>query len=472
MTRATHKPRGSYVHSLTDRRVHVVGASGAEGSALLLYLAGERGLKGLVGHDFSADFRAFARSFRKTNLAWDKDAREERLRRLRRLPVEFKLRENYLDGLSEAEVILASQNWFNYPSNLPAIPDAVAAGATLLGMVDLALDLFPGTRIGVTGSNGKSTTSALISHLLRTGLTEGRKMMQGGNDRERQVALADLERAASSDVLLWEVSNRHLRDREVPVDIAVLTNITRNHIEDHGSWEAYVSAKLRLPQAALRDGGHAVLCVDDPVTMSHLHKLRRLGGSLWLVGSNAMELALPSEGAGRVDEQGRLKIRAPGDSASWDAGPAAALALAGTHNQNNLLGALCASLAAGGVADDLAGSIPSFGSLSGRLETVANEAGVRWIYDIQATTAPAAEAGIDATAPEAGRLLLIVGGEDKGMDFRGMARAASEASARVLALPGSGTEALRENVEGKTPEELRARLADAGFKPSPRQPDL
>ncbi|MEE2827853.1 MAG: Mur ligase family protein, partial [Myxococcota bacterium] len=253
----SRSPRGTALKSLDGKRIHVVGASGAEGTALLLYHAQKHGRPGLVAHDFSRDFRAFARSFRKTNMAWDRDEREAVLRRVRRLPVTFRLGEDYLAGIEDAEVILASQNWFNYPSNLPAIPDAVDRGARILGLVDLALDLFEGTRIGVTGSNGKSTTSALLVHLLHAGQPADRPVLQGGNDRARQVSLETLGESSEQALLVWEVSNRHLRDRSVPVDIAILTNITRNHIEDHGSWDAYREAKLRLPRA-LGPDGHAV----------------------------------------------------------------------------------------------------------------------------------------------------------------------------------------------------------------------
>jgi UDP-N-acetylmuramoylalanine--D-glutamate ligase len=442
MNPQANSERGAALRSLAGQSVHVVGASGAEGTALLLYLAEHLELSGIVAHDFSPDFRAFSRSFRKANLAWDKADREDVLRRIRRLPVAFRLGDEYLADLREADVILASQNWFNYPSNLPAIPEAIAGGSRLLGLVDLALDLFPGTRIGVTGSNGKSTTAALISHVLGLGLSEGRKFLQGGNDRERQVALADLASSGPEDILLWEVSNRHLRDRSVPIDVAIVTNITRNHIEDHGSWEAYVAAKLRLPKAALASGGHAILCSADPVSSPHLASLRELGGTLWTVGLD--DSGVRNDGAAWTNNRGRLCVRLPTSQEVLDLGPRSDLPLAGDHNALNLLAALCAALATGVPEELLRGAGASFGGLSGRLEEITEHRGVRWVYDIQATTAPAAEAGISALAPSTDQLILMVGGEDKGMDYSGMADAAARSGARVLALPGSGTEAFLE----------------------------
>ncbi|MEE2830461.1 MAG: cyanophycin synthetase, partial [Myxococcota bacterium] len=97
----------------------------------------------------------------------------------------------------------------------------------------------------------------------------------------------------------------------------------------------------------------------------------------------------------------------------------------------------------------LPASYESFPPPKGRLETVASHDGVRWIYDIQATTAPAAAAGIHAVAPTTGQLILVVGGEDKGMDYQGMADAAAQSRCTILALPGSGTEALLSALDGR-----------------------
>jgi len=420
------------VSELLDRltgSVHVVGASGAEGTALLQYLVGRRGLTSVVGHDFAADPRAFAKSFRRANVAIERTERNEALRALRKLDFDLRLRDRYLEGLDGADLIFASQNWFNYDSNLPGIPDAVAAGATLKGVVDLAMDLFSGIRVGVTGSNGKSTTSGLVAHLLGAA-ADGWRVYRGGNDRDHQAKLQDLEAAGADDRLVWEVSNRHLRDRPVLVDVAVLTNITRNHIEDHGSWDAYVAAKARLPQHAT----HAVLSATDLVSQTV-----EAPGTVWRFGARSDR--------GAWVEDGRVWLAAGG---CHDLGPLAPFALAGEHNTHNLLAAVCAAAAAGASAERLRGAWHDFGSLPGRLEPVAEQDGVRWLYDIQATTAPAAEAGIaaiGATAP----VRLIVGGEDKGMDFAGMADAAAAHARRIYKLPGTGADAFVAALAGRVP---------------------
>ncbi len=412
-------------------RIHVVGASGAEGVALLRYLAGHRGIEGIVAHDFSEDARAFARSFRRANVAIPKAERNAVLKELRRLPIVLRLRDEYLLGIEDADLILASQNWFNYASNLPALPDAMAGGATLLGVVDLAMALFPGVRVGITGSNGKSTTSSLVAHLLGAA-ADGWRVLRGGNDRDHQARLEDLAAADDADRLVWEVSNRHLRDRSVVVDVGVLTNITRNHIEDHGSFEAYIAAKARLPGAA----ADAVVSATDPVTQGVVDGV---AGRVWRFGA-------PSERGAWVQD-GRVVLRA---DARHDLGPLQPFGLPGAHNIDNLLAAVCAAAAAGAEPARLAGSWHDVAGLPGRLQTVAEHAGVRWIYDIQATTAPAAAAGIGAVGALQ-PIRLIVGGEDKGMDYGGMADAAARSARVVHKLPGTGADAFVAALRGRVP---------------------
>jgi len=422
-----------------DRRIHVVGASGIEGSAVLLYLAGERCIEGIVAHDFSADRQAFEHSFHKTNTAWSEAERGQVLERLWNLPISFQLGSEYLRGIETAELIFASQNWFNYEANRPAMDNAVAAGAQLVGVLDLALDLFSGRSVTVTGSNGKSTTAALIGHLLQASVPAGSRVMRSGNDRSEQAALAALERASSADLAVWEVSNRHLRDRTVVSDVAVLTNITHNHIEDHGSWQAYVAAKSRLVLAP-GQGGHAVLSAVDPQSRKITEAVRDSGATLWLFGAPPQPGSL--DGACWV-EDGLILLREPQRRDNLELARASDLPLPGEHNLLNLQAALCATAACGFLDRDvLRSALCNAPGLPGRLELVAEQAEVRWVYDIQATTAPAAAAGIEAIAASGTPIVLLVGGEDKGMDFTEMANAAASSSRRILALPGTGTDAL------------------------------
>ena len=433
--------------------LHVVGASGAEGVALLLFLAGDLGIRGIVAHDFSVDQRAFARSYRKANTAWGRTKREALFKRLLRLPITLRLRADYLDGVGDAALVFASQNWFNYPSNLPALPEAIAAGVPLRGVVDLAMDLFPGVRLGVTGSNGKSTTAGLLAWMLRQALPEGARLLHGGNDRDAQVALADLEAASAEDRLVWEVSNRHLRDRTVPVDVAVLTNITRNHVEDHGTFDAYVAAKARLLQGVGTEGA-VVINATDALSAPLIEELRGTVGVIWQVGRSPNR---PEDGFVWL-EGATLMARPPGGDTATAIGATDSLGLPGAHNRHNLAAAVAAALAGGARPEALEAAWASFAPLPGRLELVAERDGIRWVYDIQATTAPAAEAGIRAIG---GCIVLIIGGEDKAMDYVGMADAARAHCRTVVMLPGTGSDAFLVAAGSDLPHERAVDLDEA-----------
>ena len=439
--------------ALEGRRIHVVGASGIEGADLLLYLVGHLGLSGVVAHDFSVDEDAFRSSFMKANTAGSRETQLGRLNQLLALPAELRLGRRYLEGIDEAELIFASQNWFNYSPNLPALPRAQAAGAQLVGILDLALQLFPGTRIGVTGSNGKSTTCALTRHLLEAIAPPGVPVLSAGNDRGRQVALADLAAAKPQAIAIWEVSNRHLRDRSVSCDIATLTNISPNHIDDHGSWEDYVTAKSRLVTAP-GPGGQAILCGSDEQSRQLIPEVLKTGATLWLFDCSPNQ---DSELGFAWSEGESVWLQYP-DGRRVHVPAVRQLELWGRHNRRNLLAAVATAAAAqpGPLDGDL--QLGSFQGLPERLQTVAEENDVLWIDDIQATTAPAAAAGIEAVGHRREGIVLLVGGEDKAMDYRGMADAAGDHVRQVLCLPGSGTEAFLTALGNRVPVERASDL--------------
>jgi len=438
---------------LDGRRIHVVGASGIEGADLLLYLVGHLGLSDVVAHDFSPDSEAFQASFLRANTAGDREGQEGRLAQLLSLPVELRLGPRYLEGVDKADLIFASQNWFNYPPNLPALPEAQAHGAQLVGILDLAVQLFPGTCIGVTGSNGKSTTCALIRHVLEAAAPEGVPVLSAGNDRGRQVALADLATADPRAVAIWEVSNRHLRDRPVACNVATLTNLSANHIGDHGSWEDYVAAKVRLVTAP-GPGGHAILCGSDVHSEQLLEQVRATGATLWQFDCPPQ----PGQRGGFSWADGETIWLQYPDGRRVQVRDASGPRLWGDHNRRNLMAALATAAAAdfGPLDGDLA--LENFQGLPERLEAVANKDGVVWIDDIQATTAPAAAAGIEAVARQRNGIVLLVGGEDKAMDYRGMADAAAVHVQHVLCLPGSGTDAFLAALADRVPVERPANL--------------
>ena len=200
------------------------------------------------------------------------------------------------------------------------------------------------------------------------------------------------------------------------------------------------------------------------VSRRRTQSLRRTRATLWRVGREPLPGYSP-DGLAWLDHQGTVCLRMPGELQLHRVGRADDLQLPGVHNRSNLLTAVCAAVAAGASPSKLGPAFATFEQLTGRLEVVAERGGVRWIYDIQATTAPAAEAGIHAIGGSGWRVVLVVGGEDKGMNYAGMADAAARYAERILALPGTGTDAFLESLDGRLPverlEDLDAAIARA-----------
>lgn len=439
-----------WAETLRGGAVHVVGASSAEGSELLLHLVGVHGLADVHGHDFSPDAQAFARSYRKANSGWAKDLREARLNRLRRLPLQLHLGAEYLDGIEGAGTIFASQNWFNYAPNLPRLQAAADRGTPMAGIVDVAMALFPGTRVGVTGSNGKSTTTALVRHLLQHGGTFGR-VLQGGNDRDQQVSLLDVESASTHDALVWEVSNRHLRDRGVTVDVAVVTNISANHVGDHGGYDAYREAKARLPRA-VPPGGHVVI----PGRVAEAHHCGeglQTGVSRWWTGVRATDPGPWSSDDAFVYECDALLTIAPPGSGPKRTVRIDAFPLPGAHNRENLMAAVAVAAAVGVDVAALEAALLDSPTLAARLERVDAGGAVRVWNDLSSTTPESTIVALQCLGAPGRPLILIVGGEDKGMDFRALAACIRDGGHWVFALPGTGTDALVRSLDSS--ERLR-----------------
>ena len=225
--------------ALRDEPVHVVGAGSVEGAHLLLFFL-DHGFTNLVGHDFSEPGE-FARAFNRVHVGWPKPERQAMLDRLR-AGVDLRYRDRYLEGVEGADAIAVTQGWYLYPSN-QRLADSPDLHERFFSLVQLYLALAPGTVVGVTGSQGKSTTSRLLRDML---VEAGREVIFAGNDRHSRQALGELEAATPDTILLLEISNRHLKTLDRSPNVAVVTNVYPNHLDEHGGWDGYVEAKSRL----------------------------------------------------------------------------------------------------------------------------------------------------------------------------------------------------------------------------------
>ncbi len=426
-----------------DRQVHVVGAGSVEGAHLLLFLL-DHGFSRLVGHDFSED-QGFDRVFKRFHVGWPAAEREAMLRRLRESVV-LHFRDSYLEGVEQAEAIGVTQGWYLYEANR-RLADSPDLRERFFSLMQLYLALAPGTVVGVTGSQGKSTTTGLLYEMLTAG---GRSVIFAGNDRHSRQALGEVVSAGPDSVLLLEISNRHLKSLGRSPDVAVVTNVYPNHLDEHDGWDGYVAAKSEI----VRYQGEpdiAILNADLTVTrdMARLTPAR----TVWF-GED-----LAPDQPGVVVHSDRLKSQL---LAAFDL-PSSALALPGRHNLQNVAAAAAAALALdvppGAVAEAAAG----FRGLKHRIQFIWESGGVRFYDDLNSTTPTASEAALRTLGRD---VIWIFGGDDKGLDSEGLVGAAENAVRGALALPGPGseklvTDLLRNGVQVEWLEALPAAVARA-----------
>jgi len=331
----------------------------------------------------------------------------------------------------------------------PYLDVARGSGAELTTEVELLIGLCPAPIVGVTGSNGKSTTAALTAEVLRARYKD---VWLGGNIGR---PLLDERNAIDPrDWVVLELSSfqlEYLRAQGYSPPVSVVTNLSPNHLDWHGSLEAYIAAKQQiLKDQTVTD--IAVLNADDPEVRTWCR--RTPGTSLFFSTRGPVDAGCYLEGSKVVSTLGGVTRRS-----SAPLRPR----LLGAHNIPNILAALTVGLASG---IDLEAGLKracAFEGLPHRLEFVAEVNGVRYYNDSVATTPESALAALAAFEEP---LVLIAGGKDKGIDYGGWAHEVSRRARSVLLL-GSIAPTLRGLLEQQarssahTQVEAVGSLADA-----------
>lgn len=316
---------------------------------------------------------------------------------------------------------------------------AAAAGTELVGEVELFLRLTRARVLAVTGTKGKTTTTALIGSILAEA---GVPHLVGGNIG--RPLIEEVGRLGPDDWAVLELSELQLPTISRGAEIAVYTNIGADHLDRHASEAAYRAVKARLAELSVRSG-RVVLNADDP-------GCRELGARLpaasiaWY-GLDSFEPWL----AARLAD-GWLTVRGERVLAAAD------VPLAGRHLLADCLAAALATALAGAPAVAIAAGIRGFAGVAHRLEPLGEWGGVRWVNDSQATIPMAAIAGLQAFAPA--RVVLVAGGKDKGLDYAEFAAAAVD-RCRAAILIGETAGRLEALMAGRLPVERAASMDDA-----------
>jgi UDP-N-acetylmuramoylalanine--D-glutamate ligase len=327
----------------------------------------------------------------------------------------------------------------------PLLAAANAAGVPVIAEVELAWRYLEGSDarvVGITGSNGKSTTTAMTGRMVGE---SGAAVEVCGNIGKPLAAVVD---GAPGRTFVVELSSFQLEtiDRFRP-DAAALLNISPDHLDRHGDLAGYLEAKRRIfrNQSA---GDVAVLNADEPDVVATDVASRR-----WLFSSRA--------------ENRDLCRLAPDEVDALSAGLAAAR-LPGPHNLENAMAAALLALAVGVPVATSAAALASFRGLPHRVEHVAEIGGVDWYDDSKGTNVAATARSLEGFAD--GSVHLILGGRNKGADFGYLADAVARKAKRIYLIGESAT-AIERSLGARVPfersETLAAAVAGAAALASP-----
>ena len=319
------------------------------------------------------------------------------------------------------------------PWEAPLIVAAREKGVEVVGELELAYRLLATERVvAVTGSNGKSTTSALLGEIFRRA---GEDVVVAGNIGVALTAVGAEIRPTTTVVA--EVSSFQLEDAVTfRPRVAVLLNLAPDHLDRHGSPAAYYRTKWRLFENQ-RPEDYAVLNADDESSANR----DELQAAVLLFGRGAA----PGPGVWLAGDDVAYDVRMQKGTllASRD------IRLPGPHNLSNAMAAACAALAMDVSPPAIAEALGEFEGLPHRLEFVGEAGGVRYVNDSKATNMASA---LTALATFEGPIILIAGGKSKGGDFGALA-AAARGKVRLAVLYGAARDELAAVFGGVVPLE-------------------
>jgi len=313
---------------------------------------------------------------------------------LRRAGVGLELGGHREEMILVADLVIPSPG---VPADSPLLQFARAKGVTVWSEIELADRFLKGRLIGITGSNGKTTTASLIEHILKN---SGFPTILAGNIGTPLISC--VEKTNENTITVAELSSFQLELIEkFRPNISVFLNLTPDHLDRHHTLQSYGAAKARIFENQT-DADSAVLNADDPGTTPYApakpqvywfsRKQRVAQGAF----AKESDILFRHEGV----EEAILKL--------------SDIPLAGAHNVENVLAAVAATSLAGAPPAGIAKGVRSFAGVEHRLEFVAEIGGVRYYNDSKATNVDATLKALDAFP---GRILIILGGKDKGSDY-------------------------------------------------------
>ncbi len=316
------------------------------------------------------------------------------------------------------------------PASVPELKQVRALGMRIVGELELGTQFLQGQILAVTGSNGKTTTTSLLGEIFAAA---GRPTLVGGN-----IGRPVVEMVAESTPGTWsmlEVSSFQLETIDTfKPHIALVLNITPDHLDRHGSFENYAAAKTRITENQTADDFLVLNAEDKPTQMVAAHTKAQI---FWFSPRRQVK-----QGAFVHGES--IFFRAAEGASPEPVMPVAEIPLAGAHNVENVLAAVAAARLAGVPSEVIRRAVAGFKAVEHRLEFVREIDGVRYFNDSKATNVDATAKALEAF-PEG--IHIVLGGKDKNSDYRTLGQLLRERAKTVITI-GSAAEKIETQLAG------------------------
>ena len=354
--------------------------------------------------------------------------------------IDWVLGEHPLELLDSTDVLCLSGG---VPLTRPIVAEAVKRGIPLSNDSQIFMEVAPCKTVGITGSAGKTTTTTLVGQMSKN--VYGDKAYIGGNIGDPLINYVDNMKA--DNIAILEISSFQLDQMTISPNVAAILNITPNHLDRHGTMEAYTSAKARILEFQSKDDV-AILGRDDKGAWSLKNKVQ---GKLYTFSSHVLDEDLN----GTYLQDGWLNLR-DGNMLlplmSRDN-----ISLRGDHNVANVLAAFAIGHAAGFAPDPMIQAVKDFRGVPHRLEFVRELRGARWYNDSIATAPERSMAAIRAFDEP---IVLLLGGRDKNLPWEELAQLIDERVDHVV-LFGEAAEKIQKTVDSLGLREKRFTISRA-----------
>lgn len=350
--------------------------------------------------------------------------------------IEYHLGGHSKSDFERSDVVIANPA---VPNNNEYLDAARKAGKLVTSQIEIFFEMAPAVIIGITGANGKSTTSALTAHLLKAGARRksskyGKVLLSGNIGNEPLLTV--VEQISRDDLVVLELSSFQIeqlaRIRKMP-KVALLTNLTPNHLDHYGSFEEYCKAKELMFEYQSRWSENepcvSIFNAEDEIGAKWFEKYGK-------DGSRICEKFSADDVSGEIREQ---------------------FGLPGRANLSNLAAAIAIARHFGVEDRHIRDCLPAFKALAHRLELVAEKKGVAWYNDSKATTPASGIVALDAFERP---IIIIAGGYDKHIPFNELgAKIAKKAKAAILI--GQTAKKIAESIHSAADKKAQVEFADS-----------